>query len=216
MKQFSQIITEAKSTSVSFGDTYPKRGGVYISSTHNNYYQVRDFESFTKLTADQAIDVLKYIIDNTPFKSGRADIFYSGYAGWSLYDKSGKNIGGLYYDRTKQCWTFKEAWGTHDNTMKKAMSDALEKMAGYDKLGEKELEILRYIDYGRMGTSSITRQMADYIKKEYKEVDRADRNDKDKWYIVYKEGADSKYGRFAVRFDTKEYGDLDILEFGVD
>lgn len=58
---------------------------------------VDDFNRYSGTTIDKALSFLKELIDETDF-SGRAILFYSGYAGFSLLDSEGEPYGVLFYE----------------------------------------------------------------------------------------------------------------------
>ena len=68
---------------------------------------IDDFNRFSGLQVEQAEEFLHLLIDelgnswgpkNTPVKM-EAELFYSGYAGWSLRDGNGYQVGFLMFDK---------------------------------------------------------------------------------------------------------------------
>ena len=70
---------------------------------------------------------------------------------------------------------------------------------------------LKELNNARWPNSSISDELADYIKKEFKEADRNDTNGK--WIKVHRAGSDSKYGTFMINIDRKLWRDTTFDEF---
>ena len=206
MENISSVINESKTL---YGKEYPKKGGVFISSTHNGISQYRPFELGARISAEDAAELLTKIIDNSLYKKGRAELFWSGNAGFVLFDDKNNKIGILMYNRSQKTWSF--MCNNYNQDIEKSIEDALDIAQGFDKLIKEDLEILKEIRYGRLGTSSIPRKMSEYIHKTYKEVDRNVRGGI--WYRVYTIGTDSKYGAFLISPTTHEWRHLNELEF---
>lgn len=71
-----------------------------VKITHKNYRSVTDFDRFSGIKYSDALKFLYKIIDLCKFE-GIAELFYSGYAGWTLYDNNGKELCYVMYDRNQ-------------------------------------------------------------------------------------------------------------------
>ncbi len=59
-----------------------------------------DFDRYSGTRTQNAIDFLDRVVSEAGLE-GRAQLFYSGYSGWTLYDKDENQIGHLMYDGNK-------------------------------------------------------------------------------------------------------------------
>jgi hypothetical protein len=70
---------------------------------------------------------------------------------------------------------------------------------------------LKELDNSRWPNSSISDELADYIKKEFKNA--PDNDTKGKWIKVHRAGSDSKYGSFMINIERKLRRDTNFDEF---
>ena len=68
-----------------------------VKITHRNSRSVKGFNQFSGIKYSDALKFLYKVIDLTKFE-GVAELFYSGYAGWTLYDNNGKELCYLMYN----------------------------------------------------------------------------------------------------------------------
>ena len=82
-----------------------------------------------------------------------------------------------------------------------------------DKFGDDQAtKIKKEIHEIRKGNGRISKETHNYIMTNYKEVPRNDVKGRI-WYRVYTPGGDSKFGRYMVSLDTKEYRSQTMDEF---
>lgn len=68
-----------------------------VKITHRHSTSVKEFDRFSGIKYSDALKFLYKIIDLCKFE-GVAELFYSGYAGWTLYDNNGEQLCYVMYD----------------------------------------------------------------------------------------------------------------------
>ena len=72
---------------------------------------------------------------------------------------------------------------------------------------------IKAIQNYRYNQASISKELDEYIKNNYKKIDRKNYTSNDRWFKVHKAGNDAKYGSYMVCFDTKEWSQKTFDDF---
>lgn len=103
-----------------------------------------DFERYSGTTLEKAIEYLKMFFDEFKNVKMTADLFYSGYAGWALYDENDEVFAYLLYDSNRygledahqgSGWYIKAANASHSplTRLYGKMKDVVKKLAYFEK-----------------------------------------------------------------------------------
>ena len=72
---------------------------------------------------------------------------------------------------------------------------------------------IKAIQNYRYNQASISKELDEYIKNNYKKIDRNNYTSNERWFKVHKAGNDAKYGSYMVCFDTKEWSQKTFDDF---